>query len=175
MGEGHFIEKSIDLRLGSVLGTSSQLKVGQALHRLLQALCSDFYRPLRTSSLSSQVYPDDVYHPEHSLVKTKSLLYRLREWFRESQVPLTTLNDNGTYRLSASKRVNILIGRPTNEKQDPRLVQLLSAQGQITSQKVSMELGMNNRTAIRFLKRAILSGEIKRRGSGNQTYYVKAS
>jgi len=152
------------------------LKPGQAVHRLLMILASDFYRPFRTATLCNQLYPGEHFHPEHSATKLRQVFLRLRDWIREEKLGLVIDEENGNYRLVASQPVVLELSRneQLGTKERPSLVleQIRERFPQGFGAKEAADaLGLSARALQRILEKA-LSGElIQRVGKGKKTRY----
>lgn len=68
--------------------TPDGLKTNQAPDRLLRILLSDIFRPQPLAQVASQLFPDQYYHPVHSLNRVNQILLRLREFLSQNQIPL---------------------------------------------------------------------------------------
>lgn len=88
-----------DLKSARMDDRSASLKEGGLVHRFLNHMCSDFYRPLRFGSIFDELYPDEYYDPELSLAKINQLAQRLRGWFAESGIDGELKGKTGTLQL----------------------------------------------------------------------------
>lgn len=94
---------------GPELVLEKNLKEGQVLHRLLGALCSDFYKPQNLGDLHSKVFPWKLYHPSRSADSLHQALRRLREYFVQNKFPIKIMERQGNYSLQASAPVTVLL------------------------------------------------------------------
>ena len=157
-------------------GNEDGLKEGQAVHRLLVVLASDFYRPFRTATLCNLLYPEEHFHPEHSPTKLRQILVRLREWLEEQGLKLSVLEENGGYRLHHEGDVTLelveKVHTASRERPNVLLDQLREkfplGFGTAEAAKAS---GLNPRALQRLLEKGIESGLIARVGKGKNTRY----
>ncbi len=168
--------KIFDVGLGKDLFTSSQLKPGQAIHRLMQVLTSDFYAPFLTEKIFSQVFKEHFFNPNTSPLQVRQLINRLNKWFSKNKIPFTVKRSVAGYRLRAHEAyiLRIPINSSIRTKIDEFLDQL-KEQGLVKSFSVKMvmeKLDLSRRSAIRLLNEAVASGKIIRQGRAKSTVYM---
>jgi hypothetical protein len=163
------------LSLASGRAGGTELKVGQALHRLCAALASDFYRPLRTTELHALVFPDEFFHPIHSPQKMRRLLTRLRQFFSESGLPLEVGESDGSYRLTAKGPCTIEVAAPGKpvERGNALVERLRERYGEtvFSAGDAASLWGVSSRTARRHLDDAQNEGAIEALGRGKARRY----
>lgn len=147
------------------------LKVGQAPHRLLSALSTDFYRPFRTATLFSRLFPDEHYNPEHSPARVRQAMLRLRGLMRSEGIPLVVQEDQGFYRLSATAPVQIRVGAGVISRNDAYLARLAShfSTSAFSMSQAVQALGIPRRSAQRIIEEA--GDKLERLGRGMSTRY----
>lgn len=166
--------RSIDLIEGKVRPRGRDLEPGRLRHRLLSALASDFYHPLRVPGLFARLYPGESYNPIQSPVRVHQALMRLRAWVREERLPLEIEESNGFYRL-AGHGLEIVV--PTGEREDDasglifRRLMTEFAHGVFRARDACRALGMTERTAQRTLSRWVSEGRLLRTGEARATAY----
>ncbi|MBI4402806.1 MAG: hypothetical protein HY537_01515 [Deltaproteobacteria bacterium] len=164
----------IDLKSGK-LPNGSGLKVGQTLHRLLVALCTDFYRPLRVAPLHYLLYPDEFYNPLSSPMRVHQAIKRLKIWFHQTAIPLTVEENNGTYRLvqKGSCAISIPRDKACNSLKDYSLSLLRTGfkQTPFTAADAQNALNISRMSVLRLLQAATRAGTIQRTGTGSVTSY----
>ena len=102
-------KKIFDLKEASDARQTMMLKKGQLLHRLLNHLCSDFYRPFRLGAIFNELYPKEYFDAELSVIKINQLAERLRGWFCENQVGAELTGKSGAYKLRVSAETGFRI------------------------------------------------------------------
>ncbi len=158
---------------GEALLTSKPL-----LYKLLETLSRDFFRPLPLGSLISELYPDEYFNPVTSPQKAYQAVVRLRDWFRESDIPLDVVVDGESYQLkglgdSYAIRLGDVIAKVVPIKNISEMEQLRVAfrDRPFTTNEVARELGIAPRSAQRFLEKALADRKIKKTASGRSTRY----
>ncbi len=94
------------------------LKPGHVLDRILRALCSDFYRPLRLAALFARVHPGEFYHPETSPTRMHQSLKHFRHWIARKKLPLQLLEENGSYSLKSAPGSICRLRIPSRQLED---------------------------------------------------------
>jgi len=151
------------------------LKAGQAMQRLVSALTSDFYRPLRVGPLFEKVFPGEYFNPISSTHRVHELVRRLRSWLRTMKSPLLVEESDGAYRLTGSVSVELLV--PAGEKSVTkwfRIVRTLGAKfpsGHFRLAEASRVLGIPPMTLSRLLAQALKENALTREGKGRATRY----
>jgi hypothetical protein len=174
---------TINAITGEILLSSYYLKTGRTLHRLFNCIVEDFYRPKRVSEIFDRVFPGEFYSPSSSPDKVHQALKRLREFFRESKMPLIIEERNGSFRFVAAKgkQVRIIFGKNQNSnflktdliKMNRRLIQLKQLLGgrEFTTSNASQKLGLSSRATNYLLKSSLDSGQLVKTGKGPTTKY----
>jgi hypothetical protein len=141
--------------------------------RLLAALSSDFYRPLRVAALMEQLYPGEFFNDESSPVRIRFAIRQLRTFLSSVKSPLLVEECGGAYRLAAKKPSAILLPRnvkPENTEMD-FLKDNFSQKASFTATEVCQAFSVAQRTASRILQEAEAKGLIGRSGKARATVY----
>lgn len=151
------------------------LKHGQASHRAMLALASDFYRPLRVTTLHYALYPNDFFNPFSSRDRVHQALRRLRISLKNLKLPLTLKEEKSLYSLAASSPIELLVPREIESK-DRSDFQIQSLQAKWPTDPFSVSqaadhLQVETRTALIFLQKALQKGIVVRSGKGPATRY----
>ncbi len=156
----------VDLETGE-LGSSKKwgvLKVGQIPFRLLQILCSDFYRPFRLGTIFHQLYRNEYFNPESARLRVHAALHRLRRELLQFEIPLEILELSGNYRLSAFRACTITIPlhKKTTNWQDHQLAKLEEKyqHHSFSIREAASHLGISNRSAHRIVATARKCGQL---------------
>lgn len=88
---------------------SDGFKTGQATFRLLDALTSDFYRPIPIVELFERVFIGSSYSPTTSAARVNQVILRLRKIFKKKRIPLTIQIKDAEARLIAKKPVHLVV------------------------------------------------------------------
>lgn len=159
----------------------AQLKKGQVLHRLLQVLSRDYYRPCRVGVIFSEVFPDEFYNPVTSPDRIYKSIRRLRKWFKEKQVPLEVLERHGQYRLNltSTDRPVALLVRAVQPKsvelgESSKLAELFAEFGTrpFSTKEAAKLLEVNHATISRLFQAPLQDGRLQRLYSGPKTKYI---
>lgn len=76
-----------------------KLKTGQALHRTLVLLLTDFYRPFSVGDLFSKIFQGEHYNLVVSANRVHQVISRLKSWFTDENIPITIDQNDGMYSL----------------------------------------------------------------------------
>ncbi|MCC7440990.1 MAG: helix-turn-helix transcriptional regulator [Bdellovibrionales bacterium] len=187
----------VDASNGLNSAGKGHLREGSVPQRLLQALVSDFYRPLGTVELHESVHPDQYFHPVAAPERLRKALTRLDSWMKQEGLALRTHSSRNLHALKPSGKgcaVRILreslLGEAPGPAERPRgpvpgkptvaLIEfvdalkqgLLDAKAPFTPAEAATALGLPARTLGRHLKLALETGLVERSGRGR--YRVKA-
>lgn len=88
----------LDLATGKS-GNGQILRPGKNSHRLLSALLTDFYKPLKLGSLFGLIYPGENYDPATSDDRVQHVIMRARREFDEVGFNAAVVGGDGSYRL----------------------------------------------------------------------------
>ena len=153
------------------------LKIGGATHKLLWALTTDFYSSFSIPKLFSRVYGNEFYNPKSTPEKVKQGIHRLRDWFRESRLPLKLQVEKSHYRLASSKPYCVVVRRTeVKDRKEKTIDKILAAfpDGFSSSEAVRL-FPIAQRSLIRILSEAVERGELTRIGSGRGVRYYAGS
>lgn len=166
----------IDLATGKLSNNSGEMKVGQAPHRLLATLASDFYRPFPAAALHEKLFPGEAYDPATSPSRVRLAVKRLGTWLDEHGVQLEIVNDETGFRLGPDSRTGIRISRTTEEiERHGLLVEKLRqacSDRAFSVAEASVVLSFSKSSALRILRQALQKGAVSREGQGAGTVYV---
>ena len=170
-------EKGVSQEMLDILQSESNpsIKLGQALHRTLQCLASDFYRPLRVSTIHYAIYPEEFYNPFSSPWRVHQILKRLRQKLKRDRVPLRVIETGGLYSLGAIYAVKLKVPKeirfqPRDDFQLQRLRLVLTADA-FTVREAAKALGIAQPTALKLLQGALAKESVERNGKGRATTY----
>ncbi|PWU16279.1 MAG: hypothetical protein C5B49_10720 [Bdellovibrio sp.] len=102
---------TLDMRTLQLDGTELNMKHGFLLHRLLTILSTDFYRPLRTGSLFSRLFPGEFYNHIMAPNRVHQIVKRLNALFSENSISLVVEEQHGAYRLSTPAALDMILSR----------------------------------------------------------------
>lgn len=152
-----------------------QIKPNQSLHRALSTLCKDFYRPLREGELHAGLFYGDYFNPYTSPGRISKTIGRLRAWFRQYNVPIHIVVENGEYHLSFREdfSLRVPLAKQKIKKNDIYLetLKVYFLHRQFSTQRASKVLGLPKRTVIRILQEALMQKKLLRIGKGRSTGY----
>ncbi len=160
-------KKVFDIAAGKDLFSGEQLKVGQNMHRLLQAVTSDFYAPFLTTRIFSLVFKDDFYNPVTSPQQVYQLVKRLNDWFTENKIPLVMKYGDAGYRLRAEEAYVLRI--PTKDTVRTKIddfLESLRSNGLVKNfevKEILKKLPLSRRSIFRLLSEAVASGKLQHR------------
>ncbi len=105
---GHPDARTLDVRTGQLDG-KQVLAFGGSLHRTLEALLRDFYRPVSVGGLFGMLFPEEHYDIYSSPNRVHQLLFRLRKWCEEQNLPLEIQQEQDAYKLSTSPELALIV------------------------------------------------------------------
>ena len=126
------IRSAYDWELGSVPATIQETESpwntsgAKGVLGTFRALATDFYRPLRVSTLHAQIFPDEPYHPRQTPHRIAECMRKTRDWLQATGSRLSIDWESGGYRFVSSGPCALHILRPDlgadwqgNRAQDP--------------------------------------------------------
>lgn len=168
------LEEEFDLNSGISAG-GEHLKPGCTSHRLLLALCSDFYRPSSLVSLHAEVWPDSFYNPISSPNRVHQGIHRLKEWMMEHMPSWRLIEKKGFYLLKGEKTGAIRVTQETVPSSHVFLIanRLRERWSDLpfSAKLASEHLGISVATAQRVLNSGQREGIVEKLGRGNVTKY----
>ncbi len=156
------------------------LKPGKMLHRLLNILALDFYKPFGLGELFSKLHPDEYFNPDTAPARIAQAIKHLRGWFEEQKIPLDVLVEGGRYSLKADGPYALKIPRETKDSEELQdsgfEVQLQKLKDKWPYQSFSVgkaaeELQISATGVRIILKRALAEKRIYQSGAGRSTLY----
>lgn len=146
------------------------------LVKLLSALCTDFYRPLRIGSLHNLVYRNEYFDPFSSPTRLHQLLKRTRTWLRKEKAGIEIQETSGTYGLLSisGAAIRVYHRQLAYEPKDRRLSLLRDKfQGQCFSMHMAASaLQMSLSSTIRLVRQGLESKELIKTGSYLEPKYT---
>lgn len=169
------VSREIDLgqvEKGRVRGLS--IKTGNAGHRLLTILLTDFYKPFRTVPLHDQLFPGQFYNPDSSPQRVQKTVRRLRMAFEEG--PFRIVHNGHGYRLVVEPGVSVRIaGKQTPKSREEGLMSVLlqtfQNQPSFSAQEASDQTGIGIWNCRKLLKTAKDRGWLEQIGKGPAARY----
>lgn len=155
---------------------AARLKPGQAMHKVLLALSSDFYQPFRLATLFGWLFRGEYFDPGSSPARVFRLITRTRAWLRANRVPLTIEDMQGGYRFQARGALTLRVGEAPAvgaSAPDPVVLRLKRRfpTEPFSATDAAGALGKSPRSAIRLLQGPIARGELVREGAAALTRY----
>lgn len=149
---------------------TGDLKPGQVLHRLYEALCSDFYKPQSAVALFTKVFPGEIYNPLTAPNRVHQALKRLR-------VKVGVREFGGVFYLDPGPKKGLKI-RCLQETTLPRSLELVR---QFVSEKfgripfqardLAGHLALGRSSRAELLAELVSRGHLLKLGSGPRTRY----
>lgn len=166
--------RCFDIHAAKELETDIELKNGQAMHRVLKVISSDFYKPVRATEIFSLAFPNEYFDQTVSINRVHQIIKRLRQWLITSSIPLEIIENNNSYKIQSTAPYSILwfdkqqvFGNSfhlnkLHKKFRNNLFKL---------QEASLFLDMPSRSTSRIMQKAVLDGAIEQVGGGASTKY----
>jgi hypothetical protein len=148
---------------------------GQHLHKLLMAVCKDFYKPCSTPHLFNQIYPTEYYNPLSSPDKVYQLVKRFNQQSEKMGLELTISGKNKSYRLyTPYKKIIPKMANKNIENQSMYVYNQIEDH-EFNSEYLCLKANINKRKAQRLIKEMLEAKIIEKIGSGKKTRYLKKS
>ena len=164
-GRGGAPMKTLSLAGGQV-GETRVFRRNSVGHRLVKALASDFYRPLRIAEIHRYVFPNERFNADLSARRVREQVRILRGTCSDFCIPLRIENQRTSYRLTSSAPFALVVGetgeidRPYQDEID-RLAGRF-ANREFSSLEAKAYLRVSERTVRRILQRAVQTGNAVR-------------
>lgn len=171
----------LDLTTGATLDGALKLKVGQALHRCLQVMASDLYKPIFVGNLHAKLFPGEYYNPASSPGRVLNVIKRLRAWFREADIPLTLQIQDRSYRLTWTTEPPscglLYESEVASSPMDVSLAQLKTTLpwAAFTSVEAAEALAISKSSVVKILTWGLEHQRLKKTGTGKSTRYTFAA
>ncbi len=160
---------------GIDLQSGNSLKRGQVLHRLLRALCSDFYVPFSSESLFFYLFPGEKFNPQTSSKRSRFATLRLQRWFKESKIPLQIRYKDEAFRIFFTAPYLVEVKLDYSENFDfaaeSALLNFLRIHPLKTAGEISVALKIPLRTVQRKLSALLGNKRIESQRRGRDIYY----
>lgn len=169
-------DRVFDVSKGT-LDETSVLKKGQALHKIATALLLDFYAPASVAQLFARVFESEQFHPESSPHRIQELVRRLREKFKEANVPLEIISLERGYKLQFENQTHIALRVSAERDVGLDLMAIIETHfgtEQFKLRDLMNFAGVPHTTLYRQIKDYIESGKILSFGSAKTTRYQLA-
>lgn len=175
-GEGRGdCREGMDLLSGRLFDGKAGLKPGTLPHRLMVALTSDGYRPLRIAELFARLHPDLRFNPFSSRPIVHNAVLRVRLWLKERGIALEIAESKGGYRLAGRGKFAIRISSSAlqGRRYSAEIGKLRTVwpSASFSSGEAEQLLGLPCRTAYRLLQSAVEDGLLAREGRSRGTRY----
>lgn len=174
---------SLDVFQGTTSLKRGSLKRGQLLHRALQALCLDLYKPQRVAEIYQYLFPGQHYNATQSPNRVYKSIRRLRRWLKSTRLPLQIQEADGYYSLQSSKACRLML-RPVSVSKilqsdlaDQKLLAYVIqfekefAARQFSANDAMAVVEQSYRSTVRILSAAVEKGHLFREGKARATTY----
>ena len=157
-------------------GEKPLFKPGSLNHNMFHLLLADFYRPIRVGTLFEKLYPGEYFDPDHSAQKVKMQISRLRKSLKPFGIEITEMNGKG-YMLTSQKGVCLKYAQlfdlnPENKSQlHLEVIQEKFHDRPFTCSEFARLMGVNDRTALRWLTELIEGNQILKSGARKGVRY----
>jgi hypothetical protein len=156
------------------------IKPGQMLHRFLNILATDFYKPIGVGQLFSKLFPDEYFNPETSADRIAQAVKQIRKWFLINEIPLDVNVESNLYNLSAYGPYALKLSKSLQnsdelldagfELQLKKLIEKWPYQSFSTS-KAADELQISSSSVRTILEKALDQKRIFKSGAGRSVLY----
>ena len=162
------------------ISDGDHLNPGKLIHRTIGVLLRDLYRPLRIGGLFAEIYPDEYFDIYSSPGRIHQLLFRMRDWIKENQIPVALVEDQRTYSLAVNGTFAFQLAAEEQSVEGwiptwTRLITEFQSEQEITARDVRSRLQLKPSSCKRFLKWAVETGRLDRHGENNFSCYTLAA
>ncbi len=149
---------------------------GKTLHQLAAILLSDFYKPWSLGEIFSQLFPQEYYNAFSSANRVHQLLWRLRKWLSENNVPARLVEAGGKFslRIEGPFAFSVPYQRLQTTEHALEIHKIKGTFGteQWFSQRdVRSKLQMSSASFKRLASWAVKENRFERAGNGRSTVY----
>lgn len=171
-----------DLGSGDEYGSNliEPLKPGQMLHRFINILATDFYKPIGLGELFSRLFPDEFFNVDSSPDRVAQAVKQLRRWFETNHIPLDIQVENSRYAIKANDAYAFRIENQVRTPKDlldsgyeQQLKQLMTKwpYQSFSASKAAAHLDLSASTVRTLLQRALDEKRLYQSGAGRSTLY----
>ncbi len=175
-------ERFFDLNAGRETGPNfiEALKPGQMLHRLLNILATDFYKPFGVGELFSQLFAGEYFNPDISAARVSQAVKQLRQWLITNQIPIDIIVENNRHSLQAHGPYAFKISRKKLSSNDVLTSRFEVQLNQLrekwpyksfSTSQACEELGLSPTSLRGLLKKALKEERIYQFGAGRSILY----
>lgn len=167
--------RSFDIENAIEIESSTKLKQGFVLHRLLKVIAADFYKPIRANEIFSLVFTSEYFDPVVSVNRVHQAIKRLRIWLETHNIPIEITENQNTYKLTSPSKYILRWPQThqslTKDEYSNNVLKKHFTNQVFSTKEASRALQVSERTASRILKNAATDGLVEIHGSGPNTKY----
>lgn len=166
-----------DLRTGEIDGlVYPDLAPGGKTHQLIEVLMRDFYQPMRTPEIYSELFPGERYDPDTAPNRVHAIISRARKALRANRIPIEIREVDGFYDIKIKGKMSFLIHLKRQsfdglELHFDRLRLVLADKEEFRASEACEKLRLARQTVQRIINWALARGFIERRGSHKDVTY----
>jgi DNA-binding winged helix-turn-helix (wHTH) protein len=175
-------ERVLNVQDGKELGrqNSQGLKPGQMLHRLLNILATDFYKPFGIGELFSKLYPEEYFNPDSSPDRVSQAVKHLRKWFVDNEIPMDIKVEGGRYGLMATGPYALQVSKKVKSAEEiadlnvEKTLQKLKTvwpYKSFSAQSAALELEVSVSSIRPILQKGLAEKKLFKSGVGRSTLY----
>lgn len=164
----------LDLNPAAVGQDSFKPSVG--IHRVVEVLARDFYRPMSLGGFFSAMFPGEYFDIYSSPARLHQLLRRTRAWLRENEIPARIQSTKAGYRLHVDGDFGFRVPYERTrlshyELQWKNLTAHFRGANFFTANEARTRLGLPPTSFKRLMKWAMEKSLVERRGGGSNVIY----
>lgn len=178
-GPGGGVE--LDVRTGQ-LGAGAIQSPGKKVHRLIELLARDFYRPTRVGNIFSELYEGQYFDIFSSPGRVYQVVTRARHWLASGAIPLELHESRGYYSLRFTGPIAMVVPLERTEIKGfsvhlNKLKELFPAGHSFSNMQARDRLGLKSSTFKNVMRWAQEEKHLERLGKSSATRYrfAKAS
>jgi tetratricopeptide (TPR) repeat protein len=166
----------LDLYKGKLKSSRRKgIEATQSVHRVIDALTRDFYRPLAIGGMFAELFEGEHFNVDSSIHRVHQSVYRTRQWIEENELPLVLLEQNGEYSLEVKRGFGILVPLERRRFQAETLRLEILRENYSTRDFVPREarmlLGISSTSLKALITSGLEAGTLLRSGAGRSTRY----
>ena len=166
---------TLDVASGEA-SNGKKLPKGSVIHRVVEVLARDFYRPVKVGDLHNSLFPGEFFNIFSSPVRVRQAIFRAREWMKENRLPLHISGAKGNYSLSPREGMSLevpLYRRPVglNSGLMTDLKDHWPEGSSFTAKEAREKLKVSASAFQRFLAWGVANQRLEKFGAGSSTVY----
>lgn len=166
----------LDVATATMKGVHAEIRPGALIHRVIEALLKDLYRPIGLGAFFSALFPGEYFDPYSSPNRVHQLVRRTRKWFERNGFPVAILSTESGYNLKITGPFAFRLPLEhspisRHQLQWDKIVAKFSRENFFTAHEGRHHLGMPPTSFKRLIRWAVDQHLVEKRGGGSNVIY----